>query len=129
MVDNTDVSDDVGIVCEFKRGGMCISHRSMGTKYVETWKEWTKMKNGLYGYVNRKKTKYVCRFRGVVKSNCDKQKGDGLLEGVAESNCDNLVLGMDRTTMSKKELKIVIGATIHQLIKAGFSLVKSVQWP
>ena len=98
-----DVSDDVEIVCEFKRGGMCISHRIVGTKYVETWKEWTKMKNGLYGYVNRRKTKYVCRFRGGVKSNCDNQKGDGRLEGVAESNCDNLVLGMDRTTMSSIE--------------------------
>ena len=55
-----NVSDEFEVVCEFKIGGMCVTHRSMGAKYVEHWKEWTKMKNGLYGYVNRRKTKYVC---------------------------------------------------------------------
>ena len=34
-----NVSDEFEGVCEFKRGGMFVTHRSMGAKYVEHWKE------------------------------------------------------------------------------------------
>ena len=35
---------------------------------------------------------------------------------------------MDLDGIKKDKMKIVIGAAMHQLINAGFSLVENVQW-
>ena len=59
---------DEEVKCVHKRGGFCTTHGSMGTKYVEKSKVWSKLKNGNFGYVYKSKTKYVCRSMRVAKS-------------------------------------------------------------
>ena len=39
-----------------------MNHGVVGTRYKENSKEWTKKKNGIYGWVTRTRIKYVCRF-------------------------------------------------------------------
>ena len=60
--------------CVFKRGGLCVNHGVVGTRYKENSKEWTKKKNGIYGWVTRTRIKYVCHFDGGAKSNVSKQE-------------------------------------------------------
>ena len=42
--------------CTFKRGGQCNLHGTIGTKKTIVWKEWTKKKDGLFGFVRKQKT-------------------------------------------------------------------------
>ena len=72
--------------CTFKRGGNCIKHGIMGTKKTIVWKEWTKLKNGLFGYVRKQKTEYVCQYDGGAKTNYGSLESDCRLSGVAKSN-------------------------------------------
>ena len=55
--------------CDYKRGGMCLKHDRMGTKYIETSKVWTDKKDGMFWYVHRRKTKYIWHFAWVAFSN------------------------------------------------------------
>ena len=48
--------------CEYRRPDMCLKHGKMGTKYVETTKLWTKKNDGMFGYVQRRKTKYAFHY-------------------------------------------------------------------
>ena len=48
--------------CEFRRGGMCVTHGIPGAKLMVTRKLWSKMKNGMHGYKNSKVVKYKCKY-------------------------------------------------------------------
>ena len=52
--------------CEFKRGGMCVTHGMEGVKNVTKWQEWGLKKNGMYGYLPRQKTTYRCGGKPVL---------------------------------------------------------------
>ena len=80
---NTQKADNQ---CDFKRGGKCIIHGVIGEKRVNTSKIWDKKKNGLFGWIVKTKTTYVCRFRGVAVSNVCSDDESGRGSGVAESN-------------------------------------------
>ena len=85
--------------CEFRRGGMCITHGIVGAKYVEKSKVWTKKKDGTFGWKQRSITKYVCQFDGVVKSDVIRNEDDSRLEGVAKSNIKSAGKGyVEQTT-------------------------------
>ena len=49
----TDGNDVISTItmCKHKRGGMCITHGTKGTKVMESVKVWSKKKDGLFGYV------------------------------------------------------------------------------
>ena len=87
--------------CSFKRGGQCNLHGTVGTKNTIVWKEWTKKKNGLFGYVRKQKTEYECHFSGGAMTNSGHQEIVSRFSGVTESNQGNLdlVTGM-RTRIS-----------------------------
>ena len=72
--------------CTFKRGGICTKHNLLGTKKTIIWKEWTKLKTGLFGYVRKQKTEYVCQYYGGAKTNYGSLEPDCRLSGVAKSN-------------------------------------------
>ena len=72
--------------CTFKRGGQCNLHGTIGTKKTIVWKEWTKKKNGLFGYVRKQKTDYECHFSGGAMTNSGHQEVVSRFSGVAESN-------------------------------------------
>ena len=76
-------------VCTFKKGGVCEIHGTMGSKKTSKWKEWSKKRNGLYGYVNKQKTEYVCHFGGGATSNCGHQQTKSHCSGVAKSDLSN----------------------------------------
>ena len=99
IVDNLDEE----VKCVHKRGGFCTTHGSMGTKYVEKYKVWSKLKNGNFGYVSKSKTKYVCRSMRVAKSIEVNQTSDGRNEGVAKSDRENLSQGWKSTTFDSIE--------------------------
>ena len=99
VVDNLDEE----VKCVHKRGGFCTTHGSMGEKYIEKSKVWSKLKNGNFGYVSRSKTKYVCRSRRVAKSNGGNQTDVGWNEGVAKSDRENLSQGGKLTTRDSIE--------------------------
>ena len=82
--------------CVFKRGGKCINHGIMGEKIVETTKIWDKKKNGMFGWKTRMKTKYVCHFKGVVKSDVS-MMDDCQDRGVAKSDGMSGGEGMEGT--------------------------------
>ena len=65
----TDGNDVISTItmCKHKRGGMCITHGTKGTKVMESVKVWSKKKDGLFGYVWKTRTKYVCQDSGVAK--------------------------------------------------------------
>ena len=75
-----------------------MTHGSMGVKYVQKSKVWSKLKNGSYGYVYKNKTKYVCRPTGVAKSIDANQTKVGQYEGGAKSNSESLSEGCGQTT-------------------------------
>ena len=99
VVDNLDEE----VKCVHKRGGFCTTHGSMGEKYIEKSKVWSKLKNGNFGYVSRSKTKYVCRSRRVAKSISGNQTDVGRNEGVAKSDRENLSQGGKLTTRDSIE--------------------------
>ena len=68
---NTSMAGQNVDECIFKRGGMCTTHGCKGEKFSVTETKWCAKGDGTYGYRSSKKTKYRCRFRGVVKSNGD----------------------------------------------------------
>ena len=80
---NTQKADNQ---CDFKRGGKCIIHGVIGEKRVNTSKIWDKKKNGLFEWIVKTKTTYVCRFNGVDVSNVCSDDESGRGRGVAESN-------------------------------------------
>ena len=85
--------------CEFKRGGMCMLHGVVGTKYVEKSKSWAKNKNGTFGWKHKSTTKYVCQYEGAVKSNVCENEDDSRSEGVAKSNLMSAGIGgVEKTT-------------------------------
>ena len=91
--------------CVFKRGGRCVNHGMMGEKIVETSKVWDKKKNGMFGWKTRMKTKYVCRYEGVVTSNVSETSvKDCQEEGVAKSNSMSGGEGMESTRMRNTAL-------------------------
>ena len=81
--------------CEFKRGGKCVTHRIVGTKYVEKTRIWAQRKDGTFGWKPKSTTKYVCQFRDVTKSDVCKDGMDCRLEGVAKSNLLSTGIGLD----------------------------------
>ena len=80
--------------CTFKKGGMCRIHLLKGTKKTIKWSEWSQKKNGLFGYVSRQKTEYVCHFSGGASSNCGHLETKSHFDGVAESNSSISGIGM-----------------------------------
>ena len=96
-VKTVDILDDE-LKCEFKRGGLCTTHGSIGMKYVKKSKVWSKLKNGNFEYVSKSKTKYVCRSMRVAKSIEVNQTSDGRNVGVAKSDRENLSQGWKSTT-------------------------------
>ena len=53
--------------CSFKRGGMCIIHKTVGTRNTRTTKSWKQRKDGSFGYVTSKKIVYTCKFSNQSK--------------------------------------------------------------
>ena len=98
-----------------------ITYGSMGTKYVENTKGWSKLKNGTFGYVYRKKTTYVCRSSRVAKSNNGNQTRDGQYQRVAESNRDDFGDGCKLTT--KKSIEALGGNSMSINRGAAFRLI------
>ena len=72
--------------CEFKRGGKCVLHGIVGTKYVEKTRVWSQRKDGTFGWKPKSTTKYVCQYRDVAKSDLCENGMNGRLEGVAKSD-------------------------------------------
>ena len=107
LVDKTDDQ----LECSYKRGGFCNTHGSMGVKYVQKSKVWSKWKNGNCGYVYKSNTKYVCRPTGVAKSIEGNQTKVGQYEGVAKSNRKSLSEGCGQTTETSFEA--LGGTTTH----------------
>ena len=56
-----------------------------------------------FGYVYKKKTKYVCRDSGGAKSNHGNPTTDGQNRGVTKSNIEILDVGCEQTTMYDNE--------------------------
>ena len=81
----TDNDTSVGM-CSYKKGGMCTFHLTKGSKKTIKWKEWTQKKNGLFGYVSRQKTEYVCHSSGGALSNYRHLETKSQNDGVPESN-------------------------------------------
>ena len=71
-VGDTSMAGQIIEECIFKRGGMCTTHGCKGEKFSVTETKWCAKGDGTYGYKSSKKTKYRCRFRGVVKSDGSK---------------------------------------------------------
>ena len=92
IIDNRD--------CEFKRGGMCLIHGCMGTKYVEKTRVWSQRKDGTFGWKPKSTTKYVCHFREVAKTNVCKGEENSRFDGVAKTNLLSDGMCLD-TSMSK----------------------------
>ena len=87
--------DSVRHKCEFRRGGKCITHGIVGTKYVEKSRVWSQRKDGTFGWKPKSTTKYVCQFSEVAKSDECKYGMNGRLEGVAKTNLVSAGIGMD----------------------------------
>ena len=96
--------------CTFKRGGQCNLHGTIGTKKIIVWKEWTRKKDGLFGFVRKQKTDYECHYSGGVMTNSGHQEDDSRCSGVAETNLCNpdLVTG-------KKTRKSALGGETGNL--------------
>ena len=75
-----------------------MNHGVVGTRYKENSKEWTKKKNGIYGWVTRTKTKYVCRFDGGAKSDVSKPEMMCQDRRVPKSNGGSPRLGLGEKT-------------------------------
>ena len=52
----------------------CNIHGTIGTKKTIVWKEWTKKKNGLFGFVRKHKTEYECHFSWGASTNSGHQE-------------------------------------------------------
>ena len=63
--------------CNFKRGGMCVTHNVKGSKIPGSRKAWAKRKDGTFGWIYKKTIKYVCSLaeKGSV-SNSEKIQSD-----------------------------------------------------
>ena len=83
-VNGTDYDDTE--ICTFKRGGLCTIHDVLGTKNTTVWKEWMKKKNGLFGFVKKQRTDYVCHFSGGANTNYGHHEIASRSRGVAKSN-------------------------------------------
>ena len=57
------------------------------------------LKNGNFGYVYKKKTRYVCLSSGVAKSTCVNHTTDGQVERVTKSNDE--ALGGNSTSIDR----------------------------
>ena len=108
--DNTMINKNE---CEFRRGGMCIQHGIVGTKYTVTKSKWSELKNGLFGYKKSKVTKYRCNMRGL--SNKEDGGGNrgvtksvtrGITRGNTEALEENLALGMGVDNFPGSDIRI-----------------------
>ena len=86
--------------CTFKRGGRCIIHGTMGAKFTDSIKVWTKKRDGLFGYVWKSKVRYECQYEGVAKSNESVSRS----RGVTKSNGDPSNLGPGKMTENVEAL-------------------------
>ena len=59
FVVRTDFNDEK---CEFKRGGYCLRHKIRGSKSISTSQVMIQKKDGMYGWVTRRKTIYRCEM-------------------------------------------------------------------
>ena len=76
-------SDDTSMGCTFKRGGMCNQHGKIGSKNVLTRKVWTKTKDGIFKWVTKRQTTYICRE--VVRTVPEPVGSSNLVSGVTDS--------------------------------------------
>ena len=97
--------------CVFTRGGKCVTHGIVDRKQVNTSQTWDKKKNGLFGWIVKIKTTYVCQFEGVAMSNVCSDDDNGRREGVAKSNSVSGSNGQDETRNSSSAL----GGTDYQV--------------
>ena len=99
----------------------------------------TKRKNGLYGYVKRQKTSYVCHFSGGANSNYGHLETDSRFSRVAEFNLINSSLetrittntsalggiteNADNTTFSRISGWTVIGLVVTRVKVEGLEVI------
>ena len=75
----TCMMEDVNVKeCVWSKKGVCKTHNIAGRKVCKTFNEWKLKKNGLYGYVRRQKTSYICMMGvGHTRENSSKSLGLG----------------------------------------------------
>ena len=55
-----------GVMCEFKRGGWCKTHKVMGEKIVVSSLKWREDKFGTFRNMKTQQTKYKCKLKSSV---------------------------------------------------------------
>ena len=50
--------------CVWGRGGWCKTHNLFGRRVCKTFQEWKRKKDGMWGWVRRQKTSYICMGGG-----------------------------------------------------------------
>ena len=99
--------EQASTVCTFKRGGMCIIHNVVGSKFSVSRKDWAQKKDGTYGYVYKKITKYTCkearRPTNIPVKNVINDNEDSALTGSAPLE-DGPLYGIQGTRISSNDV-------------------------
>ena len=90
--------------CVWGRGGWCKKHNLYGRRVCRTFQEWKQKKNGIWGWVRRQKTSYICMDGGGH----DTVKGSGNLRSMATLNVTKTALSDGSGNTDNRG-----GATVH----------------
>ena len=88
-----DDRPDTGVICVFKRGGMCKVHDILGTKHVVSKKTREKNKFGIFVWKISKKTVYECK------------------EGKKTTSKDNQIVPSELNSMVSEDTALRVGHT------------------
>ena len=99
--------NEVGVACEFVRGGLCKTHKVIGKKIVVSAMKWRKYKSGIFRNMRTQQTMYICKVKSsghIVSDIATSARSQRLGENTLDGACKGLERERDCVDILKEKV-------------------------